>query len=390
MMIAPTPFFADRGCHVRIYGEAHVLQNMGNRVTIYTYHNGRNISGLDIKRIINIPWYKKLEAGPSYHMFYLDTLLLFKILKDGIYEKPDIIHTHLHEGAFLGNIFTKFKDVPLIFDFQGSLTDELMAHSFLKEKSIFYNLFKRLEGFINNSVDLIIISSLDSASLLKNEFGISQDKLHIVEDGIDTKEFKPDRHKNLGLKQRLCIPNNRKIVMYQGLLNKYQGIDFFLEIIPLVVKKNKKVHFLIVGYPDVERYKNIARKKGIENFVTFTGRVKYEETVKYLSIADIAVSPKFSRTEWNGKLLYYMAMELPTVVFDTPINREILGDCGIYVKLNDFVSFAKEIENLLLQDDLRRGLGEKLRERVVNSYSWEKAGKRIMKVYGEVLKRKRN
>jgi len=72
MMIAPTPFFADRGCHVRIYEEARILQSLGNKVIIYTYHNGRNISGIKIKRIMNIPWYKKLEAGPSYHMFYLD------------------------------------------------------------------------------------------------------------------------------------------------------------------------------------------------------------------------------------------------------------------------------------------------------------------------------
>lgn len=389
-MIAPTPFFADRGCHVRIYGEARVLQNMGNKVAIYTYHNGRNISGLDIRRIMNIPWYNKLEAGPSYHMFYLDALLLFKILKDAIYEKPDVIHAHLHEGAFLGSIFTKFRDIPLIFDFQGSLTDELVAHDFLKEKSIFYNFFEKLEKFTNNSVNLIIISSLNLASLLESEFGIPRDKLRIVEDGIDTEEFKPDRYKDLGLKERLCIPDDRKIVIYQGILNKYQGIDFFLKVIPLVIKKNKKVHFLIVGYPDVERYKNIARKKGVGNFVTFTGRVKYEDTINYLSIADITVSPKFSRTEWNGKLLYYMAMGLPIVVFDTSVNREILGDWGIYAKLNDPVSFAKEIEKLLLQKELRKNLGKKLRERVVKNYSWEEVGKKIMKIYEEVLGRKRS
>ena len=107
-------------------------------------------------------------------------------------------------------------------------------------------------------------------------------------------------------------------------------------------------------------------------------------------IADIAVSPKFSRTEWNGKLLYYMAMGVPVVVFDTPVNREILGDLGVYAKLNDSISFAQEIENLLLQDELRRSLGEKLRERVVNNYSWKKAGERIMKIYEEVLKRKKD
>jgi hypothetical protein len=76
--IVPTPFFADRGCHMRILGEMKALANYGYRNIIVTYHNGRDLEGLDIRRIINIPWYKKLEAGPSIHKFYIDILLFFK------------------------------------------------------------------------------------------------------------------------------------------------------------------------------------------------------------------------------------------------------------------------------------------------------------------------
>ncbi len=390
LMIAPTPFFSDRGCHVRIYGEARVLQEMGHMVSIYTYHNGRNLPGIDIKRIINIPWYNKLEAGPSYHKFYLDVLLLLKSLKGGIYEKPDIIHAHLHEGAFLGNILAKFRHIPLVFDFQGSLSDEIIDHNFLKKRSIFLDIFKKVERFINNSADAIIISSLDSAFLLQSEFGISKDRLYRVEDGIDTEKFKPDGRYDLEMRKKACIPDNRKIIIYQGLLNKYQGIDFLLETIPLLLKENREVHFLILGYPNVDKYRSMAKEKGIEDFVTFAGRVNYEDTIKYLSIADIAVSPKLSKTEWNGKLLYYMASELPTVVFDTKVNREILGDLGVYAKLDDSNSFVKGVESLLPQEELRRSLGKRLRERVIKHYSWKSAGKRIMEIYEELLARGRN
>jgi len=386
LMIAPTPFFADRGCHVRIYGEARILQEMGNKITIYTYHNGRNLPGLDIRRIINIPWYKKLEAGPSYHKLYLDILLLMKLLGDGIYEKPDIVHAHLHEGAFLGSIVAKLANIPLVFDFQGSLTGEIVEHGFLKEKSAFFYLFKRMEKFINNSADAIIISSLDSAKLLEKEFAVSRSKFHTVEDGIDTEGFKPDCYDKSKRRRELSLPDNgEEIIIYQGLLSRYQGIDSLLEAIPLLLKKNKEVHFLILGYPDVDKYKDIAKKRGIEDFVTFTGRVNYEETIKYLSLADIAVSPKLSTTEWNGKLLYYMAAELPVVVFDTRVNREILGDLGIYAKLGDSASFAEKIEGLLSQKELRGSLGRKLRERVGRKYSWRSMGKRITKIYEELL-----
>lgn len=100
-MIAPTPFFADRGCHVKILEELKSLTKRGIRVVLVTYHIGRDIPGFEIERMINIPWYKKLDAGPSFHKYYLDILLSFKALGAAIRLKPDVIHAHLHEAAFL-------------------------------------------------------------------------------------------------------------------------------------------------------------------------------------------------------------------------------------------------------------------------------------------------
>ncbi|MBU0670749.1 glycosyltransferase, partial [Patescibacteria group bacterium] len=101
-MLAPTPFFADRGCHIRIYEEAKALQEKGHNVDIFTYHNGRDIEGLNIHRIINIPWYKKLSAGPSWHKLYLDVLLMFNVMFLGFFKNYDVIHAHLHEGCIIG------------------------------------------------------------------------------------------------------------------------------------------------------------------------------------------------------------------------------------------------------------------------------------------------
>ncbi|GFP35929.1 hypothetical protein HKBW3S43_01716, partial [Candidatus Hakubella thermalkaliphila] len=75
LMIAPTPFFADRGCHVRILEEYRHLTRMGHQVIICTYHLGNNPEGVTLYRTIKIPWYKKLSAGPSYHKLYLDPFL---------------------------------------------------------------------------------------------------------------------------------------------------------------------------------------------------------------------------------------------------------------------------------------------------------------------------
>ena len=131
LMIAPTPFFADRGCHVRILGEAKALIALGNRVVVCTYHLGRDVDGVAIERILTIPWYKKLSPGPSFHKFYLDLLLLWKVLLVCRRFQPDIIHAHLHEGIVIGAIVRRLLSIPMVADLQGGLTGELLDHGFI-------------------------------------------------------------------------------------------------------------------------------------------------------------------------------------------------------------------------------------------------------------------
>src|SRR5205823_13874044 len=49
LMIAPTSFFSDYGCHVRILEEARGLQGCGHRVVICTYHHGGAVPDLTIR-----------------------------------------------------------------------------------------------------------------------------------------------------------------------------------------------------------------------------------------------------------------------------------------------------------------------------------------------------
>jgi hypothetical protein len=110
-MIAPTSFFADYGCHVRIadYGchvrileEARALQNLGHIVTIATYHSGGDAPGLEIRRTMAIPWRRNWEVGSSRHKIVFDMLLGLKTLGLLASRRFDVIHAHLHEGALIG------------------------------------------------------------------------------------------------------------------------------------------------------------------------------------------------------------------------------------------------------------------------------------------------
>jgi len=344
LMIAPTPYFADRGCHVRIYEEARALTNLGHEVCIVTYHLGRDMPGVRVVRTPHVPWYKKLEAGPSWHKPYLDILLLWKTLAEVRSFRPHLIHAHLHEGALIGSVIKRLLHIPLLLDYQGSLSGESLNHGFYRETSLLMKLFKGLELFIDRRADQIITSSEIGRQELIHDCGIASEKVTSLIDGVDTEIFRP--YSRSEARRELGIPDNVKLVVYLGLFNRYQGVDLLLDVISLVKAEAPDIRFLLMGFPD-DKYRRKAVEMGIDDVIKFTGRVRYDQAPLYLSAGDLAVSPKLAKTEANGKLFNYMACGLPTVVFDNQVNREILGDDGIYVEHGNTSSLAKSIISTL-------------------------------------------
>jgi glycosyltransferase involved in cell wall biosynthesis len=175
-----------------------------------------------------------------------------------------------------------------------------------------------------------------------------------------------------------------QVVIYIGLLTEYQGIDLLLEAVPLVIQESPRVKFLIVGYPNEDLYRKKSKALGVEKWVHFTGKVPHEELPRYLSLADVAVSPKISTTEANLKLFSYLAMGLPTVVFDSPVNREILGNLGIYAAARDAKSLAQALAEILQDRSRARQLGAQGRAKAISDYSWLAVGQRLKHIYDAI------
>lgn len=369
LSVAPTPYFADRGCHVRIYEEARALISRGHRVVIVTYHLGRDMEGIPTVRIPPVPWYRKLSAGPSWHKPYLDLLLLRLAWRTSRAFSPHLIHAHLHEGAFVGTFLSRMTGIPLLFDCQGSLTGEILDHRFVREGSLLHRLFAGIERWIDSRATHVVTSSTPLAELLTDRWGVPPEKVTPLPDGVDADRFSPGD----GERERLGLPSGVPVVAYLGVMNRYQGVDLLLEVMEELKGRGVGIHLLMMGYPH-EEYRERARAMGIGGMVTFTGRVPYGDVPQLLRCADMAVSPKLSRTEANGKLLNYLACGLATVCFDTPVNREIVGDAALTVPLGDRKGMADALARLAGDPADRRELALKGRERALSRLSWRVRG----------------
>lgn len=387
LMIAPTSFFADYGCHVRILEEARTLQRRGHHVTICTYANGRDWPGLDIRRTMTIPWRRGYEVGSSRHKIAFDALLLLRGLSCVPAVRPQIIHAHLHEGALIGQALASLWRVPLVFDFQGSLTGEMVDHGFLAPQGRFYQPMRRLEEWIDRRAPHILTSTVHAVDLLTCAFGCEPGRITYVPDAVNTEEFHPLPRNDAWARrlQERGVPANKTVVVYLGLLAGYQGTDHLLQAARILRNTRDDLHWLIAGYPHVDVYRQRAERLGLGDCVTFTGQVPYEAAPGLLSLGDIAVAPKLSKTEGAGKLLNYMAMSLPTVAFDTPVSREYLGPAGVYASSGDSAHLALCVAALADDPARRRAMGAELRQRAQECYAWDACIERIEAVYEDAL-----
>ncbi|MGD8463844.1 MAG: glycosyltransferase family 4 protein [Anaerolineae bacterium] len=384
LMIAPTSFFSDYGCSVRILEEARALQRLGDEVSICTYRNGQDVADLDIRRTLSIPFREHYVVGSSPHKIGFDLLLFWTVLFAALRRRPDIIHAHMHEGALIGLVIGFLLRIPMIFDFQGSLTSEMVDHKFLRRDGWVYRPLRWLETKIDLWSPVILTSSHNAEKLLVEEFGCKPDKIYTVADRVDPEAFFPasDEEESLLARRRqsLRIPPARKVIAYLGLLAEYQGTDVLLEAARQVLQRQSEVHFLIMGFPAVEHYRHKAHQLGIADHCTFTGVIPYPRARDYLAVGDVAVAPKLSATEGNGKILNYMAMAMPTVAFDVPVSREYLGEQGIYATAGDAAALARGLLEAL-EGEANPDRGLILRRRVQESYSWDSAAEVIHQTY---------
>lgn len=384
--IGPTPFFSDRGCHIRIRGLVRSLQRRDVECWLCTYGLGSDVADVETERIAGIPGYRRIDAGPSIFKYVADLLLLAKVCGSILRRDPDVLHGHLHEGALIGHAARTllfWRRLPLVFDMQGSLTGELDQYGYFRWFPPARWLFGAAEWIIDRLPDRIAASSAGSLEIARDRFGIAASRLCLVPDGTDVRPVSEERV--VELRADLGLPSGKLVIIYTGSLKRVKGLDALHATIAGCAARRLPVHFLIVGYP-VQETKRFLADAGLDPYCALAGRVPFDQISEYLSLADAALEPKPAGSgEASGKLLNYMAAGLPVACLDTPTNRAMLGDSGCYASPDGAEGLIDAIAGLSEDLEHARGLGRQAQARIDSEYSWDASAATLLDLYYDCL-----
>lgn len=131
LLVAPQPFYEDRGTPIAIRHVLDALSAAGHRVDLLTFAVGRDISlpGLRIFRVGRLFGFKHIPIGFSIRKLLLDILLVFALLR--MLRSQDYWCVHaVEEAVFPALMLGPGLDVPVIYDMQSCIPDQLRGHPF--------------------------------------------------------------------------------------------------------------------------------------------------------------------------------------------------------------------------------------------------------------------
>ncbi len=166
-----------------------------------------------------------------------------------------------------------------------------------------------MEKTIPKLVDSISVSS-EELRKMALDLGVDNDKITKVNVCADIKDFNPKKWDEKEIIQKYGL--KKPIVLYLGQLHGAQYAELFIKSAKHVLQKHPEANFLVAGGgEDLPRLKQITKKIGLEDKITFTGMLNNSDVKKALAAADIAVAcfdnTKQVRCKSPLKIVEYMA-----------------------------------------------------------------------------------
>jgi len=223
---------------------------------------------------------------------------------------------------------------------------------------------------------------------LTHEFKIPSSKIAVIPLAIDESWF-TDIRVSEAIRNK-CIPNEGPIVLNVARIAAYKNQLTLAKAIPLVAREIPNVRFLFVGPIGDKSYARrvyqTISEAGVARNAVFLDEIPYADLPQLYSLCKVFVAPSESEA-FGVVVLEAMASGKATVASDIETFQEMLGGGrGITVPAFDYEALADAIISLLQDDPLREEMGQRAKEHVRLSYTWNSVAKKIAQVYGQLIK----
>lgn len=207
-------------------------------------------------------------------------------------------------------------------------------------------------------------------------------KVRIIPNGIDFEALSISRINYYYFLEKYGVCSPSRIIISMGRLEKKKGFDILIKSIAKIISDGGDVKLFIAG-PDYGELANLIRlcqSLGIENKVTFVGKIDGDEKIDFLGAADVFAMPSHNENFGN---VYAESLACGTPIVastNTPWQEVEQYKCGKWVS-NTVDATASAITEILDGD---RATLQKNSKQYIKKFSWQNVAHEFKKLYQEL------
>lgn len=371
----------------RVLREASALADLDYTVTIIAKKelsemhlpSGEKIrKGVVVNRPLKLEFPEKITSKIKSSVITKhipNMLLMFKMIMLGRKYNTDVYHAHDLNTLIQGIVSAKLrlKRKKLIYDSHEVQTSRT-HYSFEK--------IYRIEKLLLKFVDKVIVENDTRADYHKDLYKSRPTPIHNY-----SELYNIDEVKAFPLREVYSIPEDTKIVLYQGGMQEGRGLFKLLDAFKNI--ENGKLIMLGDG-KERQNLLDYHRELKLENKVIFIDRVPYQELRSYTKSADIGIQ-FLENTNFNhysassNKLFEYLMAHVPVIGSDLPEIKRVIEEeqVGLIVQEANTVQLNGAIQILINDDELRTTL-KRNTESAKRKYNWENEKRILNNIYSEI------
>jgi L-malate glycosyltransferase len=216
--------------------------------------------------------------------------------------------------------------------------------------------------------------------------------LIVVHNPVRLDAFRPRPDRRAALRQELGIGDDLPVVAVVAQITPWKGQDDAIRALAAVIRRGREARLLLVGSPkftskttryDNESYlqelRRLVAELGVEREVLFLG--ERGDISDLLNAVDVALVPSWEEP-FGMAMIEAMSMQIPVIATSVGGTSEIMdARTGVLLPPREPQLWAREIERLIDDRQLRREMGERARERIREQLDAPVYVERVMRAY---------
>lgn len=321
LLLAPHPFYQERGTPIAVDMMLRALSARGARVDVLTFPEGedRSYPGVALHRVRGGRGLREIPPGFSLKKLRGDARLLAETFRRVRREKPDVIHA-VEESVFIALLMKWLFRVPYVYDMDSSMARQLVEKmAWLRPAG---PLFRWAEAVAARSA-LMVIPVCEALAEIARRARAREVRL-LTDVSLVRREAAPDPARRDAWRAELGARD--VCFMYIGNLESYQGIDLLLESFRRALREEEKMSLVLVGGAPaaVEAYRQRVAAWQLTDRVRVAGPRPVAAMAALFEAADVLVSPRTQGENTPMKLYSYLDSGRPVLATDLPTHTQVV------------------------------------------------------------------